>query len=111
MPIYEYRCKKCNHIFDAIQHFGAPPPAKCERCGASSANLVKLISPAHVVFKGSGFYLTDNRGAKNGSLANPSTGEATSDKAVAIADKSGEATKRASNASKDSGTGTKDNAE
>lgn len=68
MPIYEYKCKKCNKVFEVIQSFGAPAPARCDFCGASSHYLTKLISPAQVVFKGSGFYLTDNRQAKNSAL-------------------------------------------
>jgi len=71
MPIYEYRCKKCGGIFEAMQRFGASPPVKCELCGASGKNLVKLISPAQVIFKGSGFYLTDHRNAINSNIDTP----------------------------------------
>lgn len=68
MPIYEYHCHKCGGVFEAWQKFGDPTPAKCELCGAPGRHLAKLISGAQVVFKGSGFYLTDNKSAKNSNL-------------------------------------------
>ncbi len=68
MPIYEYHCHKCGGVFEAWQKFGDPAPSKCELCGAPGRNLAKLISGAQVVFKGSGFYLTDNKSAKNSNL-------------------------------------------
>lgn len=68
MPIYEYHCHKCGGVFEAWQSFGDPAPAKCELCGAATRHLAKLISAAQVVFKGSGFYLTDNSKAKNSNL-------------------------------------------
>lgn len=68
MPIYEYKCRKCNTIFEAIQSFGASSPTRCDACGASSQYLTRLISTSQIVFKGSGFYLTDNRQAKNSAL-------------------------------------------
>jgi predicted nucleic acid-binding Zn ribbon protein len=70
-------------VFEVIQSFGAPAPAHCDNCGASSQNLTKLISPSQVVFKGSGFYLTDNRGAKNSSLDTPQTTEPSSEPVAA----------------------------
>ncbi|MEP0813052.1 MAG: zinc ribbon domain-containing protein [bacterium] len=69
MPIYEYECKKCGRSFEAIHSFNDPPPHKCEHCGASGKGvLVKLISPAQVVFKGSGFYVTDHKGARHSTI-------------------------------------------
>jgi|SRR3990172_4979416 len=107
MPIYEYRCRKCNHVFEAIQHFGSPPPHKCERCGAAGSNLVKLISTSQVVFKGSGFYLTDNRGAKNSSLSGSETEHTSEDAVAVVADKSPKPSKPSSRKDKASGDGGK----
>ncbi len=57
MPTYEYRCPKCGNQFDAFQKMTAKPVAKCPKCGARAERLVS--AGAGLVFKGSGFYLTD----------------------------------------------------
>jgi putative FmdB family regulatory protein len=56
MPIYEYRCPK-GHTFELFQRISDPPPADCQICGASP--LEKVLYPAAIHFKGSGFYSTD----------------------------------------------------
>ena len=56
MPIYEYRCKKCQHIFEKIQKFSDAPVKKCPKCGGG---VEQLLSPPAVQFKGSGWYVTD----------------------------------------------------
>src|SRR5262245_20826214 len=58
MPTYEYRCAKCGQHFDVYQSFSEEPLTKHEKCGGK---LAKVISPAGIVLKGSGFYKTDNR--------------------------------------------------
>ena len=58
MPTYEYRCAKCGQHFDVYQSFSEDPLTKHEKCGGK---LAKVISPAGIVLKGSGFYKTDNR--------------------------------------------------
>jgi putative FmdB family regulatory protein len=62
MPIYEYRCPE-GHTFELFQRMADPPPAACEICGA--APISKVLYPAAIHFKGSGFYSTDyGRGSK-----------------------------------------------
>jgi putative FmdB family regulatory protein len=62
MPIYEYRCPD-GHTFELFQRFSDEPPETCEVCGA--APVTKVLYPAAVHFKGSGFYTTDyGRGRK-----------------------------------------------
>src|SRR3712207_4629942 len=56
MPIYEYRCPE-GHTFELFQRITDPPPDACEACGASPAS--KVLYPAAIHFKGSGFYSTD----------------------------------------------------
>jgi putative FmdB family regulatory protein len=56
MPIYEYRCPK-GHTFELFQRMSDPPPSECQICGA--APLEKVLYPAAIHFKGSGFYSTD----------------------------------------------------
>jgi putative FmdB family regulatory protein len=56
MPIYEYRCPN-GHTFELFQRFSDDPAETCEVCGASP--VTKVLYPAAVHFKGSGFYSTD----------------------------------------------------
>ena len=56
MPIYEYRCPE-GHTFELFQRMTEPPPEACEVCGASPVS--KVLYPAAIHFKGSGFYSTD----------------------------------------------------
>ena len=56
MPVYEYRCKKCGHQFERIQTMSEPPVRRCERCRGS---VDKVISSSGIVFKGTGWYVTD----------------------------------------------------
>jgi putative FmdB family regulatory protein len=56
MPIYEYRCPR-GHTFELFQRMTDPPAEACEICGASP--VTKVLYPAAIHFKGSGFYSTD----------------------------------------------------
>jgi len=58
MPLYEYKCEECGLRFERRQHFSDDPVRICPDCGGS---VVRLIQPAGIIFKGSGFYVTDNR--------------------------------------------------
>ncbi|MGC9219836.1 MAG: FmdB family zinc ribbon protein [Solirubrobacteraceae bacterium] len=55
MPIYEYKCD-AGHVFEVIQSFRDEPLVSCEVCGAP---VQKVLYPAAIHFKGSGFYNTD----------------------------------------------------
>jgi putative FmdB family regulatory protein len=57
MPTYHYQCKACKHEFEEFQGMSEAPLTKCPSCGKKK--LVRIISGAGLVFKGSGFYLTD----------------------------------------------------
>jgi len=66
MPIYTYKCKSCVHRFEARQRFSDSPLTVCPECNGS---IRRVISPVGVVFKGLGFYVTDNRNGKsNGAI-------------------------------------------
>jgi putative FmdB family regulatory protein len=56
MPIYEYRCPE-GHTFELFQRMTDAPPAACQICGATPVS--KVLYPAAIHFKGSGFYSTD----------------------------------------------------
>ncbi|HEX9314491.1 MAG TPA: FmdB family zinc ribbon protein [Actinomycetota bacterium] len=63
MPTYEYVCASCGNHFDTVQSFSDPPLERCEICGGQ---LRRVFHPAGILFKGSGFYSTDNRRAGSG---------------------------------------------
>ncbi len=58
MPIYQYHCAKCNLKFELKQSFNDESIVACPRCKNGAQ---RLFSPVPVIFKGSGFYVTDNR--------------------------------------------------
>jgi putative FmdB family regulatory protein len=58
MPTYEYRCSKGHH-FELFQRISEEPVKTCPECGAPAERL--LSSGAGLIFKGSGFYITDYR--------------------------------------------------
>lgn len=60
MPTYDYRCKGCSHAWEEWQSITAPATKKCPKCGKPKAE--RVIGPgAGVLFRGSGFYITDYR--------------------------------------------------
>jgi len=60
MPTYDYKCDACGHQFERFQSITAAPIRKCPSCGKSKVR--RLIGPgAGLIFKGSGFYITDYR--------------------------------------------------
>lgn len=59
MPTYEYKCSKCEELFEYFQKITDLPIKECPVCGGE---LKRLISGgAGIIFKGSGFYSTDNK--------------------------------------------------
>ena len=67
MPIYEYRCEKCDSRFEVIQKFSDKPLKFCSNC---KGRLTKLISQTSFQLKGSGWYVTDY--AKSGKTSSKS---------------------------------------
>ncbi|RLD09434.1 MAG: zinc ribbon domain-containing protein [Chloroflexota bacterium] len=61
MPIYTYRCENCGVQFDRRQKFSDDPLTICPEC--ETPTLHKVYLPVGIVFKGSGFYSTDNKSA------------------------------------------------
>ncbi len=59
MPTYEYECRKCGHHFERFQSISAPPVKRCPECKGAVKRL--LGTGAGLLFKGSGFYITDYR--------------------------------------------------
>jgi putative FmdB family regulatory protein len=84
MPIYEYRCPD-GHTFELFQRMSDPPPAECQICGAEPVS--KVLYPAAVHFKGSGFYATDY-GRGNKRRDGSKDGESTSTETTKSSEKS-----------------------
>jgi putative FmdB family regulatory protein len=57
MPIYEYKCTECNECFEVKQSFSDKNTAVCQACGGEAK---RVFVPVPIVFKGSGFYITDH---------------------------------------------------
>jgi putative FmdB family regulatory protein len=64
MPTYGYRCGSCGHEFEIQQRITAQPLLTCPKCGGK---LAKMLYPAGIIFKGSGYYTTDYKGSGDGS--------------------------------------------
>jgi putative FmdB family regulatory protein len=74
VPTYQYSCTECGHFFEAVQSFSDDSLTVCPQC---SGRLRKVFNAVGVVFKGSGFYRTDSRGASTSTeTAASSTGDA-----------------------------------
>jgi putative FmdB family regulatory protein len=86
VPLYEYRCKQCGHLFEKIQSFSAPDEKECPAC---KGELERLISAPAVQFKGSGFYSTDYaKGSSKGPAKSAESGS-NSDKPASSSSDSG----------------------
>ena len=77
MPLYEYACPACGHLAEIRHGFDDRPELKCEECGAGP--LQRRFSAAPIVFKGSGFYVTDSRGKSEKSASKPAASESTTE--------------------------------
>jgi putative FmdB family regulatory protein len=72
MPIYEYECDRCHHRFEVRQGFKDKPQAKCPKCQEIAR---RVFHPTPIIFKGSGFYVTDHRPAESKTEPKPQKGE------------------------------------
>ena len=71
MPIYEYECRECRQRFEKLQSINDEPIRVCPNCGGETR---RVLQPVGVIFKGSGWYITDSR--KNTNSAAPATDSA-----------------------------------
>ncbi|WP_327132419.1 FmdB family transcriptional regulator [Streptomyces sp. NBC_01343] len=73
MPTYQYQCTECGEGLEAVQKFTDDALTECPNC---NGRLKKVFSAVGIVFKGSGFYRNDSRGASSSSTpaaSKPST--------------------------------------
>jgi putative FmdB family regulatory protein len=74
MPVYEYACKECGNRFEKMQPITADALKDCPHCGKSA--LHRVFHPVGVIFKGSGWYITDNRNSNSNSSTSGSASKA-----------------------------------
>jgi putative FmdB family regulatory protein len=96
MPTYEYECTKCGHTFEAFQSIVDKPLSRCPKCKSPIRRVIN--GGLGVIFKGSGFYSTDN---KKGSVLTGGNGGSSKDKERA-AEKSGNGSSEKSSSEKSS---------
>ncbi|WP_079405153.1 FmdB family zinc ribbon protein [Streptomyces sp. 3211] len=84
MPTYQYQCTECGEGLEAVQKFTDDALTVCPSC---DGRLKKVFSAVGIVFKGSGFYRNDSRGASSSSTpaSKPSSSSSTSTPAAAPA--------------------------
>jgi putative FmdB family regulatory protein len=61
VPIYEYECESCDERFELMQKFSDKPVKKCPKCGGA---VHKVLSAPALLFKGTGWYVTDYASAE-----------------------------------------------
>jgi len=84
MPVYEYQCTECGQIEEAFQKISDSPLETCPHC---KGHLKKLISQSTFHLKGSGWYVTDYGGGKNGTQKKSDTKSNKKSKEVKTASK------------------------
>lgn len=82
MPTYQYRCAECGRELEVVQKFTDASLTECPSC---EGDLRKVFNAVGVVFKGSGFYATDNRTKGAGAAAKPAADAPASSPAAAPA--------------------------
>lgn len=75
MPLYDYACTKCGHNFEVRHGFDEAHDQPCSECGAP---MRRVFNAAPVLFKGSGFYVTDSRRSGGAKPAEAAKSEAPS---------------------------------
>lgn len=76
MPLYEYECADCRNRFEVRQRVTDEPITVCPTCGGPCR---KVLFPAGIIFKGSGWYITDNRKSDSASTNGHSKSETSAD--------------------------------
>jgi putative FmdB family regulatory protein len=105
MPTYQYRCTNCDEDLEAVQSFSDDPLTECPTCGG---RLRKVFSPVGIVFKGTGFYKTDSRGGKSGSVKPKEKEKETSSSSSSSSDSSSSKSDSSSSSSSSDGSSKSD---
>ena len=97
MPTYEYECQKCGHAFEEFQSIKAEPLENCPKNGCRGPVKRLISSGGGLLFKGSGFYITDYRseGYQKAAKADKETSSSSSEKSDSKADSKSKSTSSA----------------
>ena len=85
MPIYLYECDSCGVRFEKLQRMSDDPLTDCPEC---DGHVHRVIQPVGIIFKGSGFYVTDNRSGSSSTLTPPKDTSKSEDKKESSVDDS-----------------------
>ena len=77
MPLYDYECLSCGHVFELRQSFDADPNGECPRCEGASRRKFHAVP---IIYKGSGFYTTDYKNSGYSGTSKENADEAAPDK-------------------------------
>jgi putative FmdB family regulatory protein len=69
VPLYDYKCSSCGNQYELREGFDAPSRQPCPKCGNEAK---RVLHPPPIVFKGSGFYITDSKKGDSATLADNS---------------------------------------
>jgi len=78
MPTYEYQCQKCGHRFSEFQRIVDLPIKDCPKCGKRDCVEQIISGGSGLIFKGSGFYITDYKrksSSRDGSSSGSDSGK------------------------------------
>jgi putative FmdB family regulatory protein len=101
MPTYVYECQDCGVRFERLQSYSDAPLRDCPEC---NGHVHRVIQPVGVIFKGSGFYVTDNKGKSSTGIPGGKKDDAPSAAgAPAAGEKKAESAPAATSTSSDSG--------
>lgn len=109
MPTYEYVCRDCSHQFETWQKMTDEPLTICPECGG---HIRRVLFPAGIVFKGSGFYKTDHSnsssaGGVNGHAKKSETAESSKESEAKTSSESSPETSGAKTSESKVASGTK----
>ncbi len=88
MPLYAYECTNCGVNFERQQKFTDNPIKRCPECGKNTVR--RVIQPAGIIFKGSGWYKTDSRSSSSDTSSSSSSSSSKSKKSSDKSESKGE---------------------
>lgn len=77
MPIYQYKCHNCGANIEKMQSFSADPLVDCTEC--HQPTLKRVLQASGIIFKGSGWYITDSKKSTSSTVTAPADGDSKSE--------------------------------
>lgn len=104
MPTYEYVCRECGQHLEVFQSFRDEALTTCNSC---QGQLRKVFSPAGILFKGSGFYVTDTRAERDAAKSGSSKSDGSSSSKSSSDSSGSSSSDSGGDSGSDSGSGSK----